>query len=108
MTSIYAFCVIVKIKYNCVPDRIRDAGSQFAWVSSREAFGKRGEFLLVSVGILKGKLFGVRDEFAMIELGFDEVHGRGEAVVAVVAFGVASFRFAATGEATIGSAVLLR
>src|SRR5262245_60434696 len=43
----------------------------------------------------------------MVELGFDAAHGGGEAVVAVVAIGVASFRFAATSQAPIGGAVLL-
>jgi hypothetical protein len=45
---------------------------------------------------------------ALVELGFDTAHGWGEAVVTVVAFGVASFRFAATGKVSIGSVVLLR
>src|SRR6516162_1547999 len=104
MTSIYAFCIIVKVIYNRVSDPIRNAGSQFAGVSSWEALNQPSEFFPESARLFEGELLCVFGKMAVVELGFDAANGWGEAVVAVVAFGVASFSLAAAGETSIGSA----
>src|SRR5215471_8616276 len=107
MISAYAFSIMVNVIYDCVSDPIRNAGSQFVRISSREALNQPSEFLLESVRLFEGELLRVFGKVTVVELGFDTMHGWGEPMVTVVAFGVASFRFAAMGKASIRCAVLL-
>src|SRR5262249_3258332 len=99
--------IIFIIVFECVSDSIMDSRREVVDALLRLKGDSLGELFFVAIGVLEGELLSVGDQAAMVELGFDTAHGGGEAVVAVVAIGVASFRFAATGQAPIGGAILL-
>src|SRR5215813_1558556 len=104
MTSLYAFCVIVIVKYNRVSDSVRDAGSQLAGISPWEAFNEPGKFLFESVRILESELIRVVDHVAMVELGFDAAHGWGE-VIAVQCTGALGVYARVLGVGHLGGGV---
>jgi hypothetical protein len=99
--------VMFIVVFECVSNSIVDFRHQAVDALVRLEGDSLGELFFVAIGVLEHEPLSVGDQLAMLELGFDAAHGWGKAMVAVVAFGVASFRFAAAGETSIGSAVLL-
>jgi len=60
------------------------------WFASNQS----GQSLLEPIGFFEAMLLSVFSQGAAVELGLDPAHGRREAVLAVVAVGIASLRFA--------------
>jgi hypothetical protein len=99
--------VMFIVVFECVSNSIMDFRHQVVDALVRLEGDSLGELFFVAIGVLEHEPLSVGDQLAMLELSFDATHGWGEAMIAVVAFGVASFRFAAVGETSIGGAVLL-
>jgi hypothetical protein len=89
--------VVFVVIFECVSNSIMDPRHQVVDALVRLEGDSLGELFFVAIGVLEGEPLTVCDQVAMLELDFDVTHGWGEAVVAVVAFSVASFRFAAMG-----------
>jgi len=99
--------IMLVIVFECVSNSIMDPRRQVVDVLVGLEGDSLGELFFIAIGILEGELIRVVDHVAMVELGFDAAHGWGEAVVAVVAIGVASLHVAAMPQAPIGGTVLL-
>ena len=99
--------VMFVVVFECVSNSIMDSRHQIVDTLVRLDGDSLGELFSVAIRVLEGEPLGIGDKLAMLKFGFDAAHGWGEAVVAVVAFGVASFRFAAMGKALIRRVVLL-
>jgi hypothetical protein len=104
---VYPLSIVFVVVFKGVSDSIMDSRRQVVHALVGLKGDPLGELFLVAIGVLECELLSFGDQGAMVELGFDATHGWGKSLVAVVAFGVASFRFAATGQAPVSGAVLL-